>query len=72
MSHFRNLSQNSDDTLVNTESCDPREISHSLNDEINRLFTLEELMPLLKKLQNNKAFGVDNIINAFLKYSLKG
>ena len=69
MSHFRNLSQKSDDTLVDTESNDPRDISHSLNDEINRLFTLEEAMPLLKKLQNNKAFGVDNIINEFLKYS---
>ena len=55
MSRFQKLNQKCSDSLVdNKESSDPREISHSLNDEINQQFTVEELMPLLKKLQNKR------------------
>ena len=69
MSHFKELNQKCKHSAeVNEESDDPREIIHSLNDEINRPFTVDELMPLLRKLQNNKASGMDNIINEFLKY----
>ena len=68
MIHFKNLSQKFDVTGEPAkEGFDPREVTHSLNDEINRLFTLEEIMPIVRKLKNNKAHGVDNIINEFLK-----
>ena len=47
--------------------CFPREVTQSLSDEINRLFALEEIMLIVQKLRNNKAHGVDNIINEGLK-----
>ena len=39
-------------------------------DEIlNNNFTIIELNKLINKLKNNKASGIDNLINEFLKYS---
>jgi len=48
---------------------DPRSIQHSVNEQINALFTIHEIKILIKKLNNNKASGVDSIINEHLKNS---
>ena len=41
------------------------------NDDINFDFTLEEINDLVDDLKNNKANGIDNVINEFIKYSPK-
>ena len=46
---------------------DPTTIRHSTNEYINKEFTEEEVMNMIVKLRNNKACGVDNIINEYLK-----
>ena len=56
-----------DSTTSVEESFDPRVINRSLNEEINQKNSVEEIMAIVKKLKNNKAHGIDNIINEFLK-----
>ena len=38
------------------------------NEAINRPFSLEEVELAIRKLKNNKASGVDNVINEFFKH----
>ena len=38
------------------------------NEPINRPFSLEEVKLAIRKLKNNKASGVDNVINEFFKH----
>ena len=45
------------------------DIMSDSNNDINMDFTLEELYFLINKLNNNKASGIDNVINEFIKYS---
>jgi len=40
----------------------------SVNEFINTPFTVPEITAIIKKLKNNKACGIDNIINEFLKH----
>ena len=49
------------------ENFDPRTIEHSINEQINKDFTFSEIKEIIKKLKNNKACGVDNIVNEYLK-----
>ena len=41
---------------------------NSQNEAINKPFSIKEITLLIKKLKNNKASGVDNVINEFFKY----
>ena len=45
-----------------------REMVTPENDVINHPFTLLEIKAAIKLLKNNKACGVDNVINEFFKY----
>ncbi len=66
MLHFKQLSQKPDHDEESNEF-DPRTIDHSINEEINREFTLNEIERSIKSLKNNKACGIDNVINEYLK-----
>ena len=48
---------------------DPRLITHSINEEINRPFSTEEILDVISKLKNNKAAGIDSVLNEFMKNS---
>ena len=48
---------------------DTRKIMQSINEHINRPFTQDEVVILIKKLKNKKACGIDNVINEYLKNS---
>ena len=71
--HFRKLSQQNntsiDDPIENRQerSFDPRQIKHSINEDINKNFTVYEVKKLVCKLKQNKACGIDNVINEYLK-----
>ena len=39
-----------------------------INDVINQPFSLDEIKIAIKKIKNNKASGVDNVLNEFIKY----
>ena len=67
--HFMNLSWSDDAEKTNTAAFDPRSISHSLNEEINKVFSVVEVNNVIKKLKNSKACGIDSVINEFLKNS---
>ena len=68
MLHFQKLSQKPDRIVENTKNAfDPRKIHHSINEEINREFSLAEVKKIICKLKNNKAYGIDNILNEYLK-----
>ena len=41
---------------------DPRSIDHSINEQINKDFSVDEIQQIIKKLKNNKSGGIDNII----------
>ena len=43
--------------------------NHSENNAINQPFTEEEVHTQIQKLKNNKAVGIDNILNEFIKAS---
>ena len=58
--HFKELNENINSDLHNFE---PNDIMVNNNNEINSDFTLEEVEILVNKLKNNKATGLDNIIN---------
>ena len=61
--HFTSLGEGTN----NENNYDPRENDIPENDKINHYFTRAEILNVIKKLKNNKACGVDNIINEFLK-----
>ena len=64
--HFKELNENINSDLHNFE---PNDIMVNNNNEINSDFTLEEVEILVNKLKNNKATGLDNIINEFIRFS---
>ena len=69
--HFKNLSKNDNDIHEdNNNEFDPRTVTHGLNEEINNLFTSDEIMKQIKKKNNGKSPGCDNIVNEFVKHSL--
>ena len=53
----------------NGSNFDPRTIDHSINEYINRPFEEKEVLEQIKKLKNNKASGIDQVINEFIKNS---
>ena len=57
----------SDQNNEMTEDFDPREMTQTINEDINVNFTLSEVQVQIRKLKNRKACGIDNIINEFLK-----
>ena len=61
--HFSSLGEGN----TNESNYDPRDSDIPENDKINHYFTKAEILYVIKKLKNNKACGVDNIINEFLK-----
>jgi hypothetical protein len=62
--HFEKLGNS---TKNSNSDFDPRKIPHALNEEINRDFTLEEVLENMKRLKNNKSEGVDFIKNEYIK-----
>ena len=62
--HFKNLS-----FKENINSFDPRTAAAdgTINEDLNSEFTFSEILLCIKKLQNNKASGIDQIINEYLK-----
>ena len=66
--HFKNLMERNNSTSNNFNA---NNIMLEDNDDINFDFTLEEINDLVDDLKNNKANGIDNVINEFIKYSPK-
>ena len=63
LDHFKSLGTEGDkDNHFDPRNCDIPE-----NDQINQPFTKKEVLDVINKLKNNKACGVDNIINEFIK-----
>ena len=62
--HFERLNELHERGGTNFE---PRTIDHSINERINKDFTFAEIKEIMKKLKNNKACGIDNVINEYLK-----
>ena len=67
MSHFKNLSMKPEDLNSHESDFDPSVIDHSINEAINKNFTYDEVILIIRKLRNNKACGIDNVINEQLK-----
>jgi len=65
--HFRKISQKRTPDIPAANEFDPRVIDHSLNEEINKVFTREEIKTSIQKSKNNKACGIDNVITEYLK-----
>ena len=65
--HFKKLGEVNDSGDIETPF-DPGSVDHSINEELNKDFTVAELKLLISKLKSNKACGIDNIRNEFLKY----
>ena len=64
--HFREINIDPVFTVIDSPLC---QVSvNSQNEAINKPFSVEEITLAIKKLKNNKASGVDNIINEFFKY----
>lgn len=63
--HFENLSFKE---LPET-SFDPRNVTHegTVNEELNRDFTVDEVLFNIKKLKTNKSSGLDQIVNEHIK-----
>ena len=67
--HFRKLGLSQDNSHISEdeEIFDPREINHSINEDLNKEFTVPEIKSLITKLKSSKACGIDFIRNEFLK-----
>lgn len=63
--HFKKLSFKEQDE----SPFDPRDAAseHTISEELNRNFTVAEIIRCIKKLKNNKACGIDLVINEYLK-----
>jgi hypothetical protein len=71
MNYFKKLSQKPDDiTCIDGDfiDFDPRKIKHSINEQINVEFSIEEIKEQIANLKANKTCGVDYIINEYIKY----
>lgn len=63
LEHFKKLGE----SPPSENNFDPRVIQHSISEDLNSDFTFDEIKKVIKKLKNNKASGIDNISNEFLK-----
>ncbi len=69
MEHFKKLSQKPVSHTDNrSDNFDPRTIQHSVNEEINKPVTITEVKCIVSRLKNNKACGIDSIVNEYLKH----
>ena len=67
--HFQQLSQQQNPTSqIPSSEIYSQHSSSDMYNEINDPITVEELLKSVKKLKNNKAGGIDLIINEFFKY----
>ena len=66
MDHFKELSNQN---LEGRDEFDRSNINKTINEELNVPFTYNEIAAQIKKLKSNKAYGVDQILNEFLKCS---
>ena len=70
--HFRSLlnatSLLGEEEESNAESWESEGVP-VINDDLDRDITIDEIESCIKKLKNNKASGVDNILNEYIKYS---
>ena len=64
--HFKTLNEQ---TNIDGRDITVNDIPDDADEILNNDFTIIELNKLINKLKNNKASGVDNIINEFLKFS---
>ena len=64
--HFKIINNPISDRAVDF---DANNIGDEGDETLNTSFTIAELDKLIKKLKNNKAAGIDNIINEFIKFS---
>ncbi|CAL4084780.1 unnamed protein product [Meganyctiphanes norvegica] len=64
--HFKELNENN---VENLNDFDMNSIMTTNNDVINSDFTLDEINNLANKLKCNKANGIDNVINEFIRFS---
>ena len=63
LNHFKSLG----DDMESENNFDPRNCEIPENTLINKPFSNKEVLDVIKKLKTNKACGIDNIINEFLK-----
>ena len=67
--HFAELAVEADETDIN--NLDPEAFIRLLDTTIlNKPFTEDEIRKFVKKLKNNKAAGIDEILNEFIKCSI--
>ena len=66
--HFKEL--NSATIDVQEEADVLERGSHETNDVLNRNFTADEIVKCVNKLKNNKAYGLDFILNEYIKVSV--
>ena len=64
MEHFKKISE----TEPSENNFDPRNINHSITEDLNSDFTFHEVKKIIRKLKSNKACGIDNVTNEFLKH----
>jgi hypothetical protein len=66
LQHFKGLATQPENA---TESECPNNNDGTVNEELNRLFSTEEIIKAIRKLKSNKSCASDQIINEFLKAS---
>ena len=64
--HFKNLSNIAEESFITPCQGIP---TQAVNDTLNANITVDEILKCIKKLKNNKAFGLDGILNEFIKSS---
>ena len=64
MKHFKKLSSS---PIQDTDNVKQTFTDESINVDINRLFSLDEILTVVKKLKNRKTSGIDCVVNEFLK-----
>ena len=63
--HFKQLSEHWDTEDDTNDTL----IVDLINEEINKAFTAQEILDMVKAMRNNKACGLDNILNEYVKNS---
>ena len=63
--HFRKLGETHNNK--DEDNFNPKDVDHSINEELNKDFLVTEIKLLISKLKSNKACGIDFIRNEFLK-----
>ena len=64
--HFKKIS-NTDSEITLDQDTNLPNFDQDVNEEINNMFTVDEIRAIIRKLKNGKACGIDHIRNEFLK-----